>query len=161
MLSFQNSVGLLDPISPSHSTLRHPNLVCLIGVALDSNPIYLVTEYMAKVWNWVIEQRDILRTTLLPSFLSPHLHSTLFSPPFSFLSLSLSLLSFFPSFPPSLLPPSFSYHQGSLVDYLRSRGRAVISKRNQLDFAKHVCKGMVYLESKSFVHRLDNKHGLM
>ena len=29
-----------------------------------------------------------------------------------------------------------------------------------MDFAKHVCKGMVYLESKSFVHRLDNKHGL-
>ena len=43
--------------------------------------------------------------------------------------------------------------QGSLVDYLRSRGRAVISKQNQLDFAKHVCKGMVYLESKNFVHR--------
>ncbi len=43
--------------------------------------------------------------------------------------------------------------QGSLVDYLRTRGRAVISKQNQLDFAKHVCKGMVYLESKNFVHR--------
>jgi len=72
------------------TTLRHSNLVCLIGVSLDSNPIYLVTEYMAK---------------------------------------------------------------GSLVDYLRSRGRAVISKQNQLDFAKDVCKGMVYLESRSFVHR--------
>ena len=43
--------------------------------------------------------------------------------------------------------------QGSLVDYLRSRGRAVITKRNQLDFARDVCKGMVYLESKNFVHR--------
>jgi len=43
--------------------------------------------------------------------------------------------------------------QGSLVDYLRSRGRAVISKLNQLNFAKDVCKGMVYLESKNFVHR--------
>lgn len=36
---------------------------------------------------------------------------------------------------------------------MRSRGRAVISKQNQLDFARHVCKGMVFLESKNFVHR--------
>ena len=33
----------------SPSTLRHPNLVCLIGVSLDELPIYLITEYMAKV----------------------------------------------------------------------------------------------------------------
>ena len=43
--------------------------------------------------------------------------------------------------------------KGSLVDYLRSRGRAVISKQNQLDFARNVCSGMVYLESKNFIHR--------
>ena len=72
------------------STLRHNNLVCLIGVSLDESPIYLVTEYMAK---------------------------------------------------------------GSLVDYLRSRGRAVVTKQNQLDFARDICKGMVYLESQNFVHR--------
>ena len=30
-----------------------------------------------------------------------------------------------------------------------------------MDFAKHVCKGMVYLESKSFVHRLNNRHSLV
>lgn len=57
------------------STLSHPNLVGLIGVSLDDQPIYLVTEYMAK---------------------------------------------------------------GSLEQYLRSRGRAVITKQNQLDFAKYV-----------------------
>ena len=33
----------------SFSTLRHPNLVCLIGVSLDDNPIYLIMEFMAKV----------------------------------------------------------------------------------------------------------------
>ena len=71
-------------------TLRHENLVSLIGVSLDDHPVYLVTEFMAK---------------------------------------------------------------GSLVDYLRSRGRAVISKQNQLDFAKNVCNGMVYLESQNFIHR--------
>ena len=43
--------------------------------------------------------------------------------------------------------------KGSLVDYLRSRGRAVISKQNQLDFARNVCNGMVYLESQNFIHR--------
>ena len=43
--------------------------------------------------------------------------------------------------------------KGSLVDYLRSRGRAVISKDNQLNFARNVCSGMVYLESKNFIHR--------
>jgi c-src tyrosine kinase len=72
------------------TTLRHDNLVSLIGVSLDDHPIYLVTEYMAK---------------------------------------------------------------GSLVDYLRSRGRAVISKQNQLQFAKDVCGGMVYLETQNFIHR--------
>lgn len=72
------------------TSLRHPNLVCLIGVSLDEMPVYLITEYMAK---------------------------------------------------------------GSLVEYLRSRGRAIISKQNLLDFARHICKAMVYLESKSFVHR--------
>jgi c-src tyrosine kinase len=72
------------------TTLRHENLVSLIGVSLDDHPVYLVTEFMAK---------------------------------------------------------------GSLVDYLRSRGRAVISKQNKLDFAKNVCNGMVYLESQNFIHR--------
>ncbi len=71
-------------------TLRHVNLVCMIGVSLDEPPIYLVTEFMAK---------------------------------------------------------------GSLVDYLRSRGRAVVTKQNLLDFARDICKGMVYLESQNFVHR--------
>ena len=56
-------------------TLRHPNLVGLIGVSLDSTPICIITEFMAK---------------------------------------------------------------GSLVEYLRSRGRAVISKKNLLDFARSV-----------------------
>ena len=31
------------------SSLRHPNLVSLIGISLDENPIYLITEFMAKV----------------------------------------------------------------------------------------------------------------
>jgi len=43
--------------------------------------------------------------------------------------------------------------QGSFLDYLRSRGRAEISKVNQLVFARDVCKGMVYLESQNLVHR--------
>ncbi|XP_003386644.1 PREDICTED: tyrosine-protein kinase CSK-like [Amphimedon queenslandica] len=43
--------------------------------------------------------------------------------------------------------------KGSLEQYLRSRGRAVITKQNQIDFAKHVCSGMVYLESHNFIHR--------
>ena len=54
-------------------TLRHPNLVSLIGVSLDNQPIYLVTEFMAK---------------------------------------------------------------GSLVEYLRSRGRSVISQQNLIQFSK-------------------------
>lgn len=46
--------------------------------------------------------------------------------------------------------------KGSLVDYLRSRGRAVVTKQNLLDFARDICKGMVYLESQNFVHRYNN-----
>ena len=78
--------------------MSHPNLVGLIGVSLDGQPIYLITEYMA------------------------------------------------------------------LEQYLRSCGRAVITKQNQIDFAKYktlillhcniiLFVGMVYLESKNFVHR--------
>ena len=42
----------------SPSELQHPNLVCLIGVTLDKPPIYLITEYMAKVSkHYVLEQK--------------------------------------------------------------------------------------------------------
>ena len=43
--------------------------------------------------------------------------------------------------------------KGSLVDYLRSRGRAVIHKQEQLGFARDVADGMAYLEHKDLVHR--------
>ncbi|XP_070542818.1 tyrosine-protein kinase CSK-like [Ptychodera flava] len=71
------------------TSLRHPNLVQLLGVALG-DPVLIVLEYLGK---------------------------------------------------------------GCLVDYLRSRGRAVITKKNQLHFASNVCSGMAYLESKNLVHR--------
>ncbi|XP_071953229.1 tyrosine-protein kinase CSK-like isoform X2 [Antedon mediterranea] len=43
--------------------------------------------------------------------------------------------------------------KGNLLDYLRSRGRAVVTKKQQLDFSKNIAAGMSYLESKKFVHR--------
>ncbi|XP_077988655.1 tyrosine-protein kinase CSK-like [Glandiceps talaboti] len=43
--------------------------------------------------------------------------------------------------------------KGCMVDYLRTRGRAVITKKDQLLFASHVCAGMTYLENKNLVHR--------
>ena len=43
--------------------------------------------------------------------------------------------------------------KGSLVDYLRSRGRAIIRKQDQLRFARDVADGMAYLEDKDLVHR--------
>ena len=43
--------------------------------------------------------------------------------------------------------------KGPLVDYLRSRGRAVIRKKDQLGFARDVADGMAYLESKDLIHR--------
>ena len=42
---------------------------------------------------------------------------------------------------------------GALLDYVRSRGRAVITRSRLYEFAKHICKAMVYLESKNLVHR--------
>ncbi|VDO99361.1 unnamed protein product [Soboliphyme baturini] len=42
---------------------------------------------------------------------------------------------------------------GSLLDYLRSRGRQQVSKRQQICFASGICSGMVYLESRNLVHR--------
>lgn len=43
--------------------------------------------------------------------------------------------------------------QGSLVEYLRSRGRQQITKKSLFFFSKDVCSGMAYLESRKFVHR--------
>ncbi|XP_050401686.1 tyrosine-protein kinase CSK [Patella vulgata] len=71
------------------TSLRHPNLVQLIGVTLEGG-ICLVTEFMAR---------------------------------------------------------------GSLVEYLRSRGRSVITKKDQINFATDTCSAMDYLESKNLVHR--------
>ncbi|KAF2356678.1 SH2 domain [Trinorchestia longiramus] len=43
--------------------------------------------------------------------------------------------------------------KGSLVDYLRSRGRLHVTKRNQIMFACDTAAGMAYLESRNVVHR--------
>lgn len=43
--------------------------------------------------------------------------------------------------------------KGSLVDYLRTRGRAVITASDQINFSCDTCAGMSYLESKNVVHR--------
>ncbi|KAI0214329.1 Tyrosine-protein kinase CSK [Lamellibrachia satsuma] len=43
--------------------------------------------------------------------------------------------------------------RGSLVDYLRSRGRAVITASDQICFASDTCNGMAFLEKKKLVHR--------
>lgn len=72
------------------TSLRHRNLVQLLGVVFDGPTICLVTEYMAK---------------------------------------------------------------GSLVDYLRSRGRLHVTKKDQINFAADACSGMACLESKHVVHR--------
>lgn len=72
------------------SSLRHDNLVQLLGVVFDGPSICFVTEYMAK---------------------------------------------------------------GSLVDYLRSRGRLHVTSKDQIAFAADTCAGMAYLESKHVIHR--------
>uniref|UniRef100_A0A8C1GGF6 Tyrosine-protein kinase n=2 Tax=Cyprinus carpio TaxID=7962 RepID=A0A8C1GGF6_CYPCA len=46
-----------------------------------------------------------------------------------------------------------SFFQGSLVDYLRSRGRSVIGGDRLINFSMDVCKAMEYLEANNFVHR--------
>ncbi|XP_074491437.1 megakaryocyte-associated tyrosine-protein kinase isoform X1 [Sebastes fasciatus] len=43
--------------------------------------------------------------------------------------------------------------KGNLVNYLRTRGRSVVSSVQLLRFALDVCEGMEYLESKKLVHR--------
>ncbi|KAI5726053.1 hypothetical protein M8J77_023263 [Diaphorina citri] len=72
------------------TSLRHENLVELLGLVLNGKHILLVTEFMAK---------------------------------------------------------------GSLVDYLRSRGRQHVTAKHQIHFALDTCSGMEYLESRKVVHR--------
>lgn len=72
------------------TNLSHKNLVKLLGVSLDGNPIYIVTEFCGK---------------------------------------------------------------GSLVEYLRTRGRTVIGQKDLVGFARDIAAGMHYLESKNLVHR--------
>lgn len=43
--------------------------------------------------------------------------------------------------------------KGSLVDYLRSRGRQHVTKKDQINFATDTCAGMAFLESRHVVHR--------
>lgn len=43
--------------------------------------------------------------------------------------------------------------KGSLLDYLRSRGRSAITPKELVKFARDTCAGMAYLESKHVVHR--------
>nr|XP_061832261.1 megakaryocyte-associated tyrosine-protein kinase-like isoform X1 [Nerophis lumbriciformis]XP_061832262.1 megakaryocyte-associated tyrosine-protein kinase-like isoform X1 [Nerophis lumbriciformis] len=43
--------------------------------------------------------------------------------------------------------------KGNLANFLRTRGRSVISRVQLLVFALDVCEGMEYLESKKLVHR--------
>ena len=43
--------------------------------------------------------------------------------------------------------------KGSLLEYLRSRGRQYVTKKDQIKFAHDTCCGMAYLESVNVVHR--------
>ncbi|XP_062868864.1 megakaryocyte-associated tyrosine-protein kinase [Trichomycterus rosablanca] len=43
--------------------------------------------------------------------------------------------------------------KGNLVNFLRSRGRSVVTTSQLLQYALEVCEGMEYLESKKLVHR--------
>jgi len=43
--------------------------------------------------------------------------------------------------------------KGSLLEYLRSRGRQYVDKKDQIRFAYDTCCGMAYLESTLVVHR--------
>ena len=43
--------------------------------------------------------------------------------------------------------------KGSLLEYLRSRGRQFVTRRDQIKFALDTCKGMEYLESQNVIHR--------
>jgi len=43
--------------------------------------------------------------------------------------------------------------KGSLLEYLRSRGRQYVTRKDQIGFAVDTCTGMAYLESKGVVHR--------
>jgi len=43
--------------------------------------------------------------------------------------------------------------KGSLLEYLRSRGRQFVTRKDQIKFALDTCKGMEYLESENVIHR--------
>jgi len=43
--------------------------------------------------------------------------------------------------------------KGSLLEYLRSRGRQYVTRTYQIKFALDACRGMAYLESKGIIHR--------
>lgn len=71
-------------------SLKHKNLVNLLGVVYNNKHIYLVTEFMSK---------------------------------------------------------------GNLVDYLRSRGRLHVTRKDQINFAYDTSSGMEFLEKQKVVHR--------
>jgi len=70
--------------------MKHPNLVLLIGVCTQADPVMIVSEFMAL---------------------------------------------------------------GCMLDFLRSRGRGVITGAVQLGFVKNIAEAMMYLEGEGYVHR--------
>ncbi|KAH9498424.1 hypothetical protein Btru_008230 [Bulinus truncatus] len=53
---------------------------------------------------------------------------------------------------PAILVTEF-VGKGNLVEFLRTRGRNVITKKDQINFATDTCAAMAYLEKKDLVHR--------
>lgn len=41
------------------------------------------------------------------------------------------------------------------MDFLRSRGRSVVTPKMQHNFTRDICNGMAYLEKRKVVHRWD------
>ncbi|UJR23871.1 hypothetical protein I4U23_026843 [Adineta vaga] len=91
VLKESNSTELFLREANIMRSLKHPNLVQLLGVTQKSDTIfYLITEFMEK---------------------------------------------------------------GSLLHYLTTRGRSVISQRDLIGFSIDICAGLVYLEENHIVHR--------
>ncbi|TWW66970.1 Tyrosine-protein kinase CSK [Takifugu flavidus] len=147
--------------------LRHNNLVQLLGVIVEERgSLYIVTEYMAKLEfskDPALEKKLVLVLRVLRCSQSFFWTSSMAGSGFLRLKAGVFLRKggWWASLirrrrrsnPRECGVTCLLANVGSLVDYLRSRGRTVLGGDCLLKFSLDVCEAMEYLEANNFVHR--------
>lgn len=118
----------------------HPNIVKLIGVCTQKQPIYIIMELIQGKCD-PVRQSLCISTCQLDAFkdLLNHFHHPLCS---SIIVLALRMCVCL-----------YTFQGGDFLSFLRTEGHSLIPKM-LVKMTENVASGMEYLESKKCIHRL-------